>query len=347
MAKRARFLYFLSQLLPGAFMDRIGSLMQQAGFANIDPRKYAGFMLLFTLISSLVLGFVIYQFFPFSPIIAVAASVGFLVLVAGTFFFALYFTAEARARKVEEILPEVLKIIAANIRAGLTVENAIWSVSKPEYGVIGDEIKKVSVATYAGKPISEAMVDMTKRVDSKLLERAIKLLVDGIRLGGEVANLLDEVARTVKSTKALKKEINNATLTYIIFIIFSSIIVAPLLFALSLYYSETSNKIAEQQSSKMDTKAMQGSKGFGGSSPLSSFSVRTKTANTITAEDIRLFAMSAIAITSFFSCVLIGIIQHGKALRGFKLVPIFVPVALGIFLVAHEVLIQAFKGIVR
>lgn len=328
-------------------MGKIESLMVQAGFSNIDPRKYAGFMLLFTLISSIVIGYVLYQFFPFSPLIAVGGAIGFLIAAGATFYFALYFTAESRARKVEEILPEVLKIIAANIRAGLTVENAIWSVSKPEYGVLGDEIKKVSVATYAGKPIGDAMTDMTKRVDSKLLERAVKLLVDGIRLGGEVANLLDEVAKTVKSTKALRKEIRNATLTYVIFIIFSSVIVAPLLFALSLYYSETSNKIAEAQSSKMDQNTLKGSASLGGSSPLSSFAVRKKTADSITAEDIKFFAIAAISITAFFSSVLIGLIQHGKAVKGVKLVPVFVPIAVGIFIVAHEVLVAAFKGIVK
>ena len=346
MAKRAKFLYILSQLLPGVLLAKIERLMLQAGFSNIDPRKYAGFMLLFTLISSLLIGIVVYQFFPFSPIIAVGATVGFLAIAGGSFYFALYFTAESRARKVEEILPEVLKIIAANIRAGLTVENAIWSVSKPEYGVFGEEIKKVSVATYAGKPISEGMVEMTHRVDSKLLERAVKLLVDGIRLGGEVANLLDEVAATVKSTKALRKEIKNATLTYVIFIIFSSVIVSPLLFALSLYYSETSSRIADQQAGQVSA-GTKGPSGLGGSNPLSSFAVRQKTANTITADDIKYFAMSAIGITAFFSCMLIGLIQHGKAIKGVRLVPVFVPIALGIFLFAHQVLVEAFKGIVK
>ncbi|MFH1750404.1 MAG: type II secretion system F family protein [Candidatus Micrarchaeota archaeon] len=347
MAKKAKFLYFLSQLLPAALLSRIEHLMLQAGFGNIDPRKYAGFMLLFSLVASIIIGFVLNQFFPYSPIIAIGGAVGFLAVIGGIFYFALYFTAETRARKVEEILPEVLKIIAANIRAGLTVENAIWSVSKPEYGVLGEEIKKVSVSTYAGRPIGDAMIEMTRRVDSKLLERAVKLLVDGIRLGGEVANLLDEVALTVKSTKALKKEIRNATLTYVIFIIFSSVIVAPLLFALSLYYSETSNRIAEQQSSKVNPSTLKGSSALGGSSPLSSFAVRAKTPDSITAEDIKIFAISAISITALFSSLLIGLIQHGKAIRGVKLVPVFVIVAVSIFLVAHEVLVQAFKGIVR
>ncbi len=346
MAKRAKFLYMLSQLLPEVLINKIEILMMQAGFANIDPRKYSGFALLFTIISGLVVGYVIYRFFPYSPLIAVGGAVGFVVLIGAIFYFALYFTAESRARKVEEILPEVLKIIAANIRAGLTVENAIWSVSKPEYGVLGDEIKKVSVSTYAGKPVSVGLTEMTRRVDSKLLERAVKLLVDGIRLGGEVANLLDEVAETVKSTKALRKEIKNATLTYVIFIIFSSVIVAPLLFALSLYYSETSAKIAEQQQRGINPEELKGARNIGGGSPLSSFALQTKTESSITAEDIRLFAMSAIAITGFFSSMLIGLIQHGKAIRGMKLVPIFVPIALGIFLVAHEVLVQSFKGIV-
>jgi hypothetical protein len=347
MAKSSRMLYFLSQFFPSILVDTFERMIVQAGFSNIDPRKYAGFMLLFSLVSTLVIGYVLYQFFPYSPLIAIGGALGFLVIIGAGFYFALYFTAETRARKVEEILPEVLKIIAANIRAGLTVENAIWSVSKPEYGVLGEEIKKVSVSTYGGKPINEALIDMTKRVDSKLLERSVKLLVDGIRLGGEVANLLDEVAATVKSTKALRKEIANATLTYVIFIIFAGVFVAPLLFALSLYYSETSNSIADKQQSGMDMNKMKGSKAFAGGGPLTAIAFRQKTADTITADDIKTFSISAIGITSFFSCILIGLIRHGKAKKGVKLVPVLVPISIGLFLLAHEMLLQAFKGIVK
>ncbi len=347
MAKGSKFLFVLSQLLPTSVLAIFERLIIQAGFGNIDPRKYAGFMVLFLAIAALIVGYVIFQFFPFAPLIAVGGTIAFLIVVGATFYFALYFAAENRARKVEEILPEVLKIIAANIRAGMTIENAIWSVSKPEYGVLGMEIKKVSVSTYAGKPINIALMEMTQRVDSKLLERSIKLLVDGIRLGGEIANLLDEVAATVKSTKALRKEISNATLTYVIFIIFSSVMVAPMLFALSLYYSETSNYIAAQQLSKMDTKSMANSKLLGSGSPLAAMAFKQQTPSSITGEDIKLFSLFAIGITSFFSSILIGLIRSGKAKKGIKLVPIFVPVAIGIFLLAHEMLMKAFAGIIK
>ncbi|MFH1442729.1 MAG: type II secretion system F family protein [Candidatus Micrarchaeota archaeon] len=346
MAKGSKLLFMLSQMMPGFLLDTIGRLIVQAGFSNLDPRKYAGFMVLFALISSIVVGVVVHQFFPFSPILSIGAALAFLIMASATFYFSLYFTAESRARKVEEILPEVLKIIAANIRAGLTVENAIWTVSKPEYGVLGIEIKKVSVSTYAGKPINDALLEMTQRVDSKLLERSVKLLVDGIRLGGEVANLLDEVAATVKSTKALRKEISNATLTYVIFIIFASVFVAPLLFALSLYYSETSTKIADQQTAGLDPKMMKGSNAASSGGPLGSLAFRQKTAETITGEDIKLFSVSAISITAFFSSILIGLIRHGKAARGIKFMPIFVGIGNAIFFVAHEILLQSFKGIV-
>ncbi|MFH0971895.1 MAG: type II secretion system F family protein [Candidatus Micrarchaeota archaeon] len=346
MAKSSKMLYVLSEFVPAGVLDSFGRLIVQAGFSKIDPRKYAGFMFLFGLVSAIVVAIVAYQFYPYSPIIVLGCAIAFLVVASAAFYFMLYFAAENRAKKVEEILPEVLKIIGANIRAGLTVENAIWSVSKPEYGVLGEEIKKVSVSTYAGRPINDALMEMTKRVDSKLLERSVKLLVDGIRLGGEVANLLDEVAATAKSTKALRKEISNATLTYVIFIIFASIIVAPMLFALSLYYSETSTKIAnQQQGAAIDQQSMKSSGPMGGSA-LSSIAFKQKTANTITAADIQLFSLSAITITSFFSSMLIGLIRNGKAKKGIKLVPVFISVSVGIFLVVHEALLQAFKGIV-
>ncbi len=247
MARKIRIYFILSQLFPTNLLDGISRLITKAGFTYIDPRKYAGFMIIFALLASFSAGFVATRFFPQQPVYWAAAFGGALVVVGALFYFVLYSAAENRAHNIEEILPEALKMIAANIRAGMTVENAVWSVSKPEFGVFGQEIKRVSVSTYAGKSIEDSLEEMTRRVDSKLLERSVRLLAEGIRLGGGIANLLDEVADSIKSTKALRKEIQNATITYALFIVFSAVLVAPMLFAVSLYYTEINEKLLAKQ----------------------------------------------------------------------------------------------------
>ncbi|MFH1106790.1 MAG: type II secretion system F family protein [Candidatus Micrarchaeota archaeon] len=344
MAQKIKLYIILSQMMPRGVFNSLSSLIIKAGFSYIDPRKYAGFMILFTLIAAVLSGYVAQQFYADNALMAPLAAVSALVLVSALFYFVLYSSAENRARNVEDILPEALKIIAANIRAGMTIENAIWSVSKPEFGVFGQEIKRVSISTYAGKSIREALEEMTKRVDSKMFERSVHLLSEGIRLGGEMANLLDEVADTIKATKALRKEIMNATITYSLFIIFSAILVAPMLFSVSLYYTEINERLlAKQMGSGIDPNAPGASRLLSGDS-IVSMSFQRKSQG-VTADDIRLFSLGAISITAFFSSLLLGQIQHGNAKRGVKFIPVFVPIALGIFYLIHSVLVSAFANI--
>ncbi len=344
---KIRLYFVLSQLLPTGMRGNLERLIIQSGFETIDPRKYAGFMVLFTLVAALLAGVVANQFYPKSFWIPFGAVVGTLLAVAGGFYIILFFAAENRASAVEENLPEALRIIAANIRAGMTVENAVWSVSKPEFGVLGDEIRHMSVAVYAGKPISDALKELGARVDSKLLRRSASLLAEGIELGGEIANLLDEVADSIKQTKDLRKEIRNATISYTLFIVFSAVIVAPMLFSVSVYYSETNEKmLARQQSVDYGNMQRGPSSLGGGGSPLGGFAFR-KIASQITSNDVRLFAMSAIFITSFFSALTIGLLQHGKAQWGVKLIPVFVPLSLGIFFLVHFLLTSAFTPILQ
>ena len=345
MARKIRFYLILSQFLPSGILDKISNLIAKAGFTYLDPRKYAGFMLLFTLLASLAAGYVASRFFLRQPLYWLLAAVATLIFVFVIFYFVLYSAAENRAHNVEEILPEALKMIAANIRAGMTVENAVWSVSKPEFGVFGEEIKRVSVSTYAGRSIQEGFEEMSHRIDSKLLERSVMLLAEGIRLGGGMANLLDEVADSIKSTKALRKEIQNATITYALFIVFSAVLVAPMLFSVSLYYTEINEKLlAKQQSmSGIDPSDPGASRVLGGDS-LVAMSLKKK-GSSFSSSDVRLFSLGAIGITSFFSAILLGLIRHGKAKRGVKLIPVFVPLAIGIFFLVHALLASAFASI--
>ncbi|MBU1197073.1 type II secretion system F family protein [Candidatus Micrarchaeota archaeon] len=343
---RIRLYYILSQIFPNQGLQSIEKMIVQAGFTTIDPRKYAGFMVIFTIAAAIVAAIVINQFYPDPLWMGPAAGLFSLIVVGGTFYIVLYMSAENRAMAIEENLPEALRIISANIRAGMTIENAVWSVSKPEFGVLGEEIKRVSVGVYGGKPIQQSLMEMGERVDSKILQRSVKLLSEGITLGGEIANLLDSVSDNIKQTKNLRKEIRNATLSYTLFIVFSAILVAPMLFSVSLYYAETNERIAQQQQAVNFSNIQQGGPGSqfagGGISSMAFQNIQSE----ITAKDIRIFALSAISITAFFSALLIGLIQHGKARWGLKLVPIFIIVSIGIFFFVRSMLGAAFGSII-
>jgi hypothetical protein len=327
-----KFFTSISVVYPSAFIKRVTKLVTQGGLKT-KPRVYAGNALFWSVVFAIV-GFEVSLAF-IEPRFAWVA--GFIVWggVEFLFYLLLVATADNRAVKIEEVLPDALQTISANVRAGMTTENAIWMGARPEFGPLEDEIKIVSSKAFGGKPLSQALLEMSDRVKSSTLERAVKLLVGGIEMGGEIAPLLDEVARDIRSTTMLKKEVLNATLMYTIFIIFSSVIAAPVLYASSLYYSEMSLAIMKNRVAMPENIPVS----------MGSFSAIMKGGSkgpTITPDQISIFAIACIALTTICGAFILAQIRYGRITSGLKLVPIFLVCALAIFFVAHSIFSSSF-----
>lgn len=330
-----QFFTTLSLLFPSAVVKRVSKLMTQGG-VKMKPRGYLGMGFFWSLVFGLIafelaLGFV-------GSNLAWIAGVVIWGIFEILFYLLLVTTADNRAVKIEEVLPDALQTISANVRAGMTTENAIWMGARPEFGPLEEEIKIVSSKCFGGKPISQALLEMSDRVRSSTLERAVKLLVQGIEMGGEMAPLLDEVAHDIRSTTMLKKEVLNATLMYTIFIIFSSVIAAPVLFASSLYYSEMSLSIMKNRVQIPTNIPISG--GF------SSMIRGSGGPPSISTDQINIFAIACIALTTVCGAFILAQIRYGRITRGLKLVPIFLVCALTIFFVAHSVFLSLFSGII-
>jgi pilus assembly protein TadC len=321
----------ISGIFPKRLVDATQELMTEGGFEAISARAFLGFSV-FASVGIAWIAFFLAPFFTDAvwriPLALAAAAVS-----AVFFYLMVVMNADTRAKKIELVLPDVLQIISANIRAGMTLENAIWSAARPEFGPIREEIKKVSADTYGGKPIEKSLRDMSKRVKSEAVRRAIKLINEGIRLGGEMARLLDEVAADLKSAQQLQREIATTTMMYTIFIVFAAVIAAPLLFSISTQYAELSEKTALQQAKSSLPKI---SSPGGISAPaLSGLATRFTGVKPIPSEDIKLFALASIFITNLFAGLILGLIRYGKAMRGVKYAPVFIFASLAMFFVAR------------
>jgi len=314
--------------------------MVQGGFEQLSPRTYMGFGVFFSFCVAL-LSFFITPFVTDNPLFHLLIPLGVLCVSSAAFYLLLVMTADSRARKIEQILPDALQIISANIRAGMTIENAIWSAARPEFGPLQDEIKRVSADTFGGTQIQDTLLCMTRRVRSVILERAVKLIVEGISQGGEMARVLDEVAEDIRSQYSLHKEIATSTLMYTIFIVFAAVFAAPLLFSVSSYYAEMNenvlrNRIADTGGGLSGAAAQRA-----GVSGLPGMSGMGASSSGISAQDVYWFSVSCILVTTFFAGLILGIIRFGKATRGLKYAPGFMLAALGVFWLAFSVLKSA------
>ncbi|MFQ5405554.1 MAG: type II secretion system F family protein [Candidatus Micrarchaeia archaeon] len=334
----------ITSLLPRSATAKIKKLMVQSGIDSLSARTYLGFTIFFAVSIALIV-FFLSPFVIKDAHLVLLLSAGSLAGILGTTYLLLSLNVDSRSREIEEFLPDSLQLISSNIRAGMTLENAIWSAGRPEFGHLKDEIRKVSADTFGGKRIEDALDKMTNRVNSKIVQRTIKLITEGIRLGGEMAPLLDEVSNDIKSTQQLQKEIITTTTTYAIFITFAAVVASPLLFSVSSFYSQMNEELLGkqlEQSQKTDFSSLP-------SSGIPSIGLGKKGANPeekISSEEIRQFSFSAIAITSFFAALILSTMTRGSAKEGLKYAFIYAAIAIVIYTTILGLLSGALGGII-
>jgi len=305
---------------------------------SINARVYIGF----TLMLSVLAGFMSTMFlltFGLESLYAIPLGIVVLIGLMVFFYFRILLAADARAMQIELYLPEALQLISANIRAGMTVDKALWLCARPEFGPFEKELRKMAAETLGGKPVTQALTESAKRVRSLSLDRAYRLLIQGIQLGGAIANLLTEIASDLRTNAALRSEITAATTMYTIFIIFSSVMAAPVLFAVSSFYVQATSKIFAMQS-------QESSASFVGQTENTQMNVfKVSPESQLTYDEVRMFAMACIIITTFFGSLTIGLIKEGEAKRGVKYIPFFMLAALAIYFISFWVVSSAFGDI--
>ncbi len=340
--------YRVSYLVPPRWVSIAKSFLVKGGFTGFHPRYFVGL----AVVSSLVFGTIATTLASaFSDNLAFVAMVGLSSLFANliVFYFLLTVSAYQRAQKIEALLPDALRIISSNIRAGMTLENAMWSAARPEFGPLKDEISKVSADTFGGKSVDEALLEMPRRVDSRILERAIKLIVEGIKLGGRMTDLLDRVAEDITSSQNLQRQIATSTTTYSIFILFAALAASPVLFSVSTFYAQLNEKTLASFSASPAGDLGKFSAQAGGVAsrvPAGFLQPRAQAGFGITFTDIRLFSIAVLVTTSYFAALIMSQIKDGDTRKGLAYVPVFIIASVSVYLLCLFVLEGVFSGLV-
>lgn len=225
--------------------------------------------------------------------------------------------AEKRKDEMEEVLPDALLLISANVKSGLNVEKALLLSARDEFGPLAEELRRTAMDMFGGTPMDEALEDLEHRIKSELFAETVKLLRDGIESGGNTAKLLESSADDIRNSMELREEINSNIQMYTIFIMMAAVIGAPLLFSISVYMSETTaNMWSTTELSKMESVGQLG------------LSFQQPQVNT---EFFQTFAVMAIITINFFASLIMSEIKNANVKEGAKYVPILVTVSVGLF----------------
>ncbi len=178
------------------------------------------------IVMAAVLSFILFLAFPNSPAISLIAIVVIPILIIGLPII----MKERRDGHIEEAIPDVFEELATSLRAGATIEQALLDLTKIQKGPLIDELKTALQDMEGGFSFEEALENLISRVDIVMLKRIFKIVIDGKKAGGELANILDAVASDAREMARLSRERMSKTLMYVIFIFAAGSVVAPLIF---------------------------------------------------------------------------------------------------------------------
>jgi archaellum biogenesis protein FlaJ (TadC family) len=238
-------------------------------------------------------------------------------VILATIYAYLVLSADSRARFVEEVLPDALQLMSANLRAGMTIDKALLLAARPEFGHFRDDINQVGKEIATGKEFGEALFGMAKRIRSERLLKTFQLLITGVESGGELADLLEHSAANLRQQRLVEQRIRSSVLVYVIFIFAAIGFGAPMLFGLSSFLIEVITDIF----SKIEIPTAD----LGRKLPL------TFTKVSITPEFVNTYVIISMMLTSLMGSLILGLIAKGKEKEGLKYLPILVILTLCLF----------------
>jgi Flp pilus assembly protein TadB len=290
--------------------------------------SFLGSMTVLSLIISL--GVLLFPLAFSNNITMLNAFLGILSFIAVIWlsFVLIYFKAEDRTQRVEEVLPDVLQLISSNIRAGMTPYQALRIAARKEFGPLYYEIKNVTSKSLGTKSFEVLLLDIGTRFKSEILERALSLFTTAMHSGGHLAILLNELAVDIEDSRSLKQDLVTATKTYSSFIMFSILISTPLLLAVSIQFLDFITGIHTQSSATAGA-----SLGLFGEI-------------SITVGFLTILSIVLLIVTSLLASLLIGVIKEGKLAYGLRFFPIIATGSLIIFFVLRNLINTFFGGLV-
>lgn len=272
------------------------------------------------------------------PYSLVFKAVAILILGSITPFLIPYImisiAAERRKNEMENVLPDALLLISANLKSGLSIEKAFLLSARDEFGPLAEELRQTAMEMFGGKPVDDALLNMEDRIKSELFKETLKLTVDGIESGGNTAELLESSADDIRASLELQEEISSNIRMYTIFILMAAMIGAPLLFSISVYMSETTANM--WSGVNMDQMSSAGGEGF-------SMSFSKPDVDTDFLSDFSLMAIIAI---NFFAGLIISEIKNANIKEGAKYIPVLITISVTLFFIMKSTIGGAVGGFI-
>ena len=183
------------------FVELARVKLEQAGLP-LRPVEYIFFHALIVLVPSILLQVL------FSKL---ALTLLFIILLTILPMLFVQVSIDRRKNRFNEMLPDTISMLAGSLRAGYSMLQAISLASEESKPPISDEFKRVLSETRLGLSIEVALNKMAARVESDDFHWMVLAINIQREVGGNLAEILDIVAKTIRERETLKRQIKTLT----------------------------------------------------------------------------------------------------------------------------------------
>lgn len=318
------------KIYPKFIREKYTKNMANAGIK--DAQDYHSKLIIINLVVSLVISCA-YFIWQTNPFFLFFSS---FIIIEIYFYLRLSLKASARLKKIESIFPDVIQMMASNLRAGMTIDKSFLLSARPEFYPLDEEILKAGKEITTGKDLSTAMMGLAKRIGSEKITKTMILIMSGIKAGGDISVLLEQTSSNMREREFLEKKASSNVLMYVIFIFFAVGVGAPILFGLSSVLVEVIiNIVRSLPATSASSMNMPFTFRDIGLSPLF----------------LRYFALVFLLATDLISSMVIGLVNAGEEKSGLKyfipLSSVSIAIFFGIRLTIGKAIIGSFSIIPR
>ena len=134
-------------------------------------------------------------------------------------------TEERNYSDINQELPYALRHMGIELKSGKGLHDALIAIRNADYGSLSDEFKRVLEEVKYGKTTEDSLLEMSRRVNSEGLSRAIQQIIGTLRVGGNLSDSLNIIAKDITFDMQIKlKEYSQRLNSFILIYTFVAIL---------------------------------------------------------------------------------------------------------------------------
>lgn len=161
-----------------------------------------------------------------------------IFLMSGVIVFLPKLQSGSRSSEASRELPFALRQMATELRAGIGLHESMRSVALSGYGPLSEEFARALEEIKYGETTENALIDMSERINSEGLTRAIYQITRTLSSGGDLSRTLNVIAEDTAYEMRMKlkdyaQKLNSFTMIYMFVAILGPVILMIMLIAAS------------------------------------------------------------------------------------------------------------------